>query len=175
MDTSELLKHGLEHGHVKDLDTAPPPSLLLKLSERSGVELGQLRHMSLAGWVPWLLDSLDDNLPDALRTYALQFSVLLPRGDRKLRPIWRWRAWLSTWMSICTLHRACPVCIDSSADQALLLAWELPLMLSCPLHGCLLETYRAPQGALGTGKTQIVHHARPKMRLWRWIAALGRH
>ncbi|MEO6319122.1 MAG: recombinase family protein, partial [Polaromonas sp.] len=39
------------------------------------------------------------------------------------------------------IRRACPLCLNDPANQAVLLAWKLPLMLSCPLHGCWLESY----------------------------------
>ena len=139
MDMIDLLEHdlGLGLGQVDDLDTAPPLSLLTALSRRSGIELDQLRCMSFAGWVPWLLDSLDDRVPSVLEIYTFQFSVLLPRRNRKTRSITRWRAWLPSQPS----RRACPICLNDPASQAVLLAWKLPLMLSCPLHGCWLESY----------------------------------
>lgn len=57
MDMLDLLEHDLGHGQADDLDTAPPLALLTMLSQRSGIELDRLRGMSVAGWVPWLLDS----------------------------------------------------------------------------------------------------------------------
>ncbi|MCB8748983.1 TniQ family protein [Rhodoferax sp. U2-2l] len=137
MEVSELLEHDLGHGQVDDLDTAPPLALLAMLSQRSGIELDRLRGMSFAGWVPWLLDSLDDQIPDALETYAFQLSVLLPKLRRKTRSITSWRAWLPSQ----SIYRACPLCLNDPGNQAILLAWKLPLMLSCPLHGCWLESY----------------------------------
>jgi hypothetical protein len=137
MEVSELLEHDLGHGQVDDLDTAPPLALLAMLSQRSGIEPDRLRCMSFAGWVPWLLDSLDDQIPDALETYAFQLSVLLPKLRRRTRSITSWRAWLPSQ----PIHRACPLCLNDPANQAVLLAWKLPLMLSCPLHGCWLESY----------------------------------
>jgi hypothetical protein len=137
MDGRDLLENDLGHGQVDDLDSAPPLSLLTALSQRSGIELDRLRGMTLAGWVPWLLDSLDDQLPAALETYAFQFSVLLPKRNRKTRSITNWRAWLPGQ----SIHRACPFCLNDPANPAVLLAWKLPLMLSCPLHGCWLEPY----------------------------------
>ena len=137
MEVPDLLEHDLGHGQVDDLDTAPPLSLLAMLSQRSGIEPDRLRCMSFAGWVPWLLDSLDSRIPDALETYAFQFSVLLPKRTRKTRSIASWRAWLPSQ----PIHRACPLCLNESGDQAVLLAWKLPLMLSCPQHGCWLESY----------------------------------
>jgi hypothetical protein len=146
MDARDLLEHDLGHGQVDDLDTAPPMSLLTALSQRSGVELDRLWCMSFAGWAPWLLDSLDDLVPSALETYAFQFSVLLPKRFRKTRSVTRWRAWLPSQ----PIRRACPLCLRDPADQAILLVWKLPLMLSCPLHGCWLESYwGTPGGFLG--------------------------
>lgn len=142
MDLYDLLEHDLGHGQLDDLDTAPPPALLTILSQRSGIELERLRCMSFAGWVPWLLDSLDSRIPDALETYAFQFSVLLPKRNRKTRSITSWRAWLPSQ----PIHRACPLCLNDSVDQAVLLAWKLPLMLSCPQHGCWLESYSGVPG-----------------------------
>lgn len=137
MDVRDLLEHDLGHGQVDDLDTAPPLSLLTALSQRSGIDLDRLRGMSFAGWVPWLLDSLNDSVPAALETYVFQFSVLLPKRNRKTRSIMCWRAWLPSQ----PIHRACPLCLNDPANQAVLLVWKLPLMLSCPLHGCWLESY----------------------------------
>lgn len=116
MGTHDLLEHDLGHGYVDDLDTAPPLSLLTVLSRRSGIALDQLRSMSFAGWVPWLLDSLDDQTPAALETYVLQFSVLLPEYTRKTRLITNWRAWLPVQPS----NRACPLCLGDHANQAVL-------------------------------------------------------
>jgi len=148
MDILDLLEHDLGHGQIDDLDTAPPLSLLTALSRRSGIELDRLRCMSIAGWVPWLLDSLDDRVPAALETYAFQFSVLLPRRNRKTRSITSWRAWLPSQPN----RRACPLCLNDPENQAVLLAWKLPLMLSCPVHGCWLESYWGMPGrVLGWG------------------------
>ncbi|MDN5935116.1 MAG: TniQ family protein [Nitrosospira sp.] len=137
MDTHDLLEHDLGHGQTDELDTVPPMLLLAVLSQRSGIELDRLRCMSFAGWVPWLLDSLDDSMPSALETYAFQFSILLPKRSRKTRSSTSWRAWLPSQ----PIRRACPLCLNDPANQAVLLAWKLPLMLSCPLHGCWLESY----------------------------------
>ena len=140
MDVRELLEHDLGHGQIDDLDTAPPISLLMALARRSGIDLDRLRCMSFAGWTPWLLDSLDDAVPSALETYAFQLSVLLPKRNRQLRSITSWRAWL-TVLPVQPLHRACPRCIHDWPEHALPLMWQLPLLLSCPKHGCWLESY----------------------------------
>lgn len=140
MDVHELLEGDLAHGQVDDLDTAPPIPLLIALAQRSGIELDRLRCMSFAGWTPWLLDSLDKAVPSALETYVFQLSVVLPkecRKTQKTRSITSWRAWLPMH----PMRRACPRCIHDSTERALLLMWQLPLLLSCPTHGCWLEPY----------------------------------
>ncbi len=137
MDMRELLEHDLCYAQIDNLDTAPPIPLLLAVAQRSGIDLHHLRSMSLGGWTPWLLDSLDDTVPSALETYVGQLSVLLPKGSRKFRSITSWRAWLPMQ----PLRRACPRCIGDSTVHVLLLMWQLPLMLSCPKHACLLEPY----------------------------------
>lgn len=142
MDVHDLLAHEFGHCQVDDLDGAPPLSLLTTLAQRSGIELDRLRCMNLAGWVPWLLDSFDDQLPEALETYAFQLSVLLPKLRRRARFITSWRAWLPSQ----PIHRACPRCLNDPENPVILLAWKLPLMLSCPLHGCWLESYWGVSG-----------------------------
>ena len=137
MDMNHLLKHDLAHDQIDNLDIAPPTSLLTALSRRSGIGLDQLRCMSFSGWVPRLFDSLDNNIPAALEAYAFQLSVLLPRGRRRTRSLTKWCAWRTSK----PIQRACPLCLSDPADQAVRLAWKLPLMLSCPLHGCWLESY----------------------------------
>ncbi len=122
--------------------------------------------MSFAGWVPWLLDSLDDQIPDALETYAFQLSVLLPRLRRKTRSITSWRAWLPSQ----PINRACPLCLSDPENQAVLLAWKLPLMLSCPLHGCWLESYWGVRGGFSAGRTPTPNRAPPATRLRRWTS-----
>lgn len=137
LDMRLLLEHDLGHGRIDDLDSSPPPALLTLLAQRSGIELDRLRCMSLAGWVPWLLDSLDDSIPSSLDTYAFQFSVLLPKKRRKKRSVSKWCAWISPQ----PIKRACPLCLNDPDNHVLLLAWTLPLMLSCPVHGCWLESF----------------------------------
>ncbi len=137
MDIRILLEHDLGHDCLNDLDSSPPETLLSLLAQRSGIELDRLRCMSLAGWVPWLFDSLDNSISSSLDTYVFQFSVLLQKKRRKKRSISKWCAWIPPKL----VKRACPLCLDNPDNYFLLLAWKLPLMVSCPVHGCLLEPY----------------------------------
>jgi hypothetical protein len=136
MDMLDLLEHDLGHGQVDDLDTAPPLALLTMLSQRSGIELDRLRGMSFAGWVPWLLDSLDDRIQPPWKPMRSSSRYCCRSASARRDPS---RAG-APGCPARSIHRACPLCLNPT-DQAVLLAWKLPLMLSCPLHGCWLESY----------------------------------
>lgn len=138
MGLSELLEHdlGYDAANGDDLDIDPPLALLDLIARRSGVDLNRLREMSLAGWTPWLQDSLSAD-PAAFDTYVHQLSVLLPPGRRRKQANSPWLAWRTGK----PMPRACPVCLEDPVRRGLLLMWGLPLMLSCPDHDCMLEPY----------------------------------
>ena len=132
----ELLEHGLGHRELSDpeLDLNPPRDLLEELAKRTGLDQHRVDAMTMAGWVPWLFDSLDP-APDAYETYVHQLSVLMPP---KRRNIYTPRKWLP-WLSETGTRRGCPDCLESR--PTLLLFWQVPLMASCPVHGRRVETY----------------------------------
>ncbi len=120
----------------------PPPGLIEVLEERTGVAPDRLRQMSVAGWVPWLLDDTGP-VPDGFETYARQLSVLCLAGNRKTRIVSSWRPWLTDQMS----PRACPECVAAKpSPQPYQLLWEIPIVSSCPAHGCWLEATNAGRG-----------------------------
>lgn len=155
MTVPDLLVHGLDDSHTTepDLDLDPSPDLLQALTERTGVDPTRLRAMSLAGWTPWLVDSLEPS-PTAFDTYVHQFSVLLPPGKRSKHRVGTWRAWIADQ----PVQRACPVCLADPDRQGLLLMWRLPLLLSCPDHGCVLEPCLGFPGLL----MWVGNHQRPR-------------
>lgn len=127
------LGHAL--GPPGHLDTCQPAGLARELAHRTGVDVYRIQRMSFSGWTPWLIDQMDPD-PEAFRTYTRQFSVLLPEGKRRPRVIPIWLAWLPSRPAF----RACPLCITTSTPPyPYQLLWLLPLTLSCPFHGCLLE------------------------------------
>lgn len=136
MSLRNLLDSALEGREVNedDLDLSLSPALLRKLVRLTGVPPETLSRMSLVGWTPWLTDSVHAE-PAPFDTYVNQFSVLLAPGRRPPRTVAGWRAWIPSK----PLIRACPHCLNDPSRQGLLLAWKLPLLLSCPEHGCLLE------------------------------------
>lgn len=136
---AELLVHDLGYASTMDLDIDPPVDLLAIIANRSVVLLDRVRIMSMAGWMPWLMDRLnrDEYDPSAFEVYAQQFSVLIPRESRPPRSPPGWLA----WMPLGTRYRACPLCLKVAETPPLMLMWQIPLMLSCPRHGCLLKDY----------------------------------
>ena len=148
MSVDDLLRHnlaapGADLPDQQTLDLDPPPWLLPALAERTGTPLDRLRQLTIAGWVPWLLDSLDpEPVPGAaFDTYVRQDSVLLTTRERPGRQVPGWRAWLPTDSKRRPLRRACPTCQGAAAAGTFgfTLVSQLPLTLSCPKHRCRLE------------------------------------
>lgn len=146
MEMLDLVKHGLGHDHDLDpakhdtacdhLDSDPPEMLVLRLAQHTGVDPDRIREMTLAGWAPWLYDSLHPS-PAGFDVYVRQFSVLLnPHNRGKHQPKGPWRAWQSDR----PVRRGCPQCLGEPGCGVQLI-WQLPLMLSCPKHGCLLQPF----------------------------------
>lgn len=115
------------------LDKDPPTALLTTLAESTGIPIPRLRLLTIAGWVPWLLDSLTGDSQAMFETYIRAHSVLLAPGEIPHRTVGVWRPWLP----IQPLRRICPVCARNP-DHAIELTAHLPLMSSCITHGCRL-------------------------------------
>lgn len=125
LSIDDLLRHdlaapGVDPPDPQTLDLDPPPWLLSALAERTGVHLDRLRQMTIAGWVPWLLDPLEpETVPGAaFDTYVRQDSVLLTAKERPRRQVPGWRAWLPTSPTRGPLRRACPTCQSTAAEEA---------------------------------------------------------
>ena len=149
MGADELVRHDLTPpgapalGPIRSLDMEVPSELIATLAERTGVPEQRLRRMTVAGWVPWLLDSLQPEPSPgvAFETYVRQDSVLLTFKERPHREVTNWQAWLPLNSKNRPISRACPTCVEpatSGAFQLPLIA-QLPLTLTCPQHGCRLE------------------------------------
>lgn len=144
MGKVELLQHGfgLNYGvedvlHDKGLpsmDIEAPNGLIAGLSERTGVSSDRIRAMTLAGWAPWLLDSVQPKA-GAFHNYVHRSSVMLGPRSRAKTMDEEWRAWVPDH----PIKRACPDCLADPERQGLLLMWQLPIMLSCPIHNRLLQ------------------------------------
>lgn len=144
MQVGELLGHNLGLVDLEVpalLDWDPPAVMLAALAERTGVELARVRATTLAGWVPWLVDSLTvekHRTQEVLDTYVGENPVLLEPGAAPGHQVHRWRGWRGVWLSGPILNRVCPLCA-SDPERGTALVWSLPLMIGCAEHGCRLE------------------------------------
>ncbi|NKY59223.1 TniQ family protein [Nocardia flavorosea] len=123
------------------LDEDPPPAVFTALAERTGVLAGQVRAMTLPGWVPWLFDAYplpERDATDGFYTYVRQYSVLLAPGEAPRFEVTR-RRWRGPWIPQHPVRRSCPQCA-AGPDPARALTWQLPLTVSCLQHHCRLTT-----------------------------------
>jgi hypothetical protein len=106
------ISYELDQGSAELLDLDPGESVLLAISERTGVAPVELRLMTIAGWVPWLLDTLETSDSTAFETYVRQDSVLLaPTNAPRRQVVSRWRPWLPAE----AMTRDCPACRSDPA------------------------------------------------------------
>jgi hypothetical protein len=143
----DLLRHNLGPASAlpgdpaaADLDWDPPAAVLAALDERTGAGLPELQRMTIAGWVPWLLDTLEPGGQVAFDTYVRQHSVLLAPGEAGRNGVPQWRPWIAAHPAARRAgRRVCPVCWTEPGRGVALTA-RLPIMLSCGEHGCRLES-----------------------------------
>jgi hypothetical protein len=125
------------------LDVDPPPAVLAALAERTGVPVDRLQAMTLAGWVPCLVDELPPvtarRVVQTFHNYVRGNPVLFPLGEAGTpAPDGYLRDWRGPWQPSKPLIRTCPVCL-TEPGRGRDLMWRLPLLLGCGVHGCYLE------------------------------------
>lgn len=145
MQVEELLRHNLGLVDLQVtalLDWDPLAAMLAALAERTGVDLMRVRATTLAGWVPWLFDSLPPaglhQAQEVFDSYVHENSVLLAPGLAGKHTVHRWKTWRTVWLPTTVLDRVCPVCAGDPG-RGTALVWSLPLMIGCVEHGCRLE------------------------------------
>jgi TniQ len=157
LTVSDLLTRNLGQGGAvapELIDSDPPAWMLAALAERTGTSLAQLHAMTLAGWVPWLMDTLHMQPWDAQETfdtYIRQNSVLLAAGEAGHHRVTGPKRWAGPWWPARPVRRVCLACAED-ADPRRALAWELPLTASCHEHGCRLEDSREVAVAAAHGE-----------------------
>ena len=79
MTQDEFFQYALDTEPLADhrLDRQPPRHLVDDLSGRTGVPPARIWAMTLVGYVPWLIDTLDTTDAACLHTYATQYQTLL--------------------------------------------------------------------------------------------------
>ena len=127
---------------LDDLTIAMPARLARRLAARTGTPTRRIRRTCLAGYRPGLIGT-----PLAHNQYAAytqQYSILPAPGTRRYRRLYGWLAWLPT-DGILT-SQSCPSCLpkDTAPPHAYLLAWAIPILLTCPIHRCRLVSAADP-------------------------------
>jgi hypothetical protein len=131
------------------LDRQPPESLVQTLAVRTGVPPERIWAMTLAGYVPWIIDTLDPDDADCLSTYATQYQTLLSRQTPRMAKGRSNRKtdrddlpWLGETKT--SDQALCSACLRRDRVPYLRLFWRLSLMGSCPIHGCVLTPVSWP-------------------------------
>lgn len=145
---------GIERPDIELVDFWPSASLIQKLAERSGVAAGRIRAMTMAAYVPYLVDSLAPR-GDIFPAYCCQFGAF-ESPTLRVRPVraaW-WLPWISGDLADGKMI-GCVDCLRSDRQRFGRLHWRASWMASCPKHGVLLQAaspaeqseYPVPQGA----------------------------
>ena len=167
LSTRQLLLHNLGPASAlagaaitADLDFDPPPAVLQAVADRTGTAVADLHMMTIAGWVPWLTESLDPaDGQDMFDNYVRGDSVLLYPGEAGANIVARWLPWLSAHdKTRRPADRLCPVCA-ADPERGIPLFGTIPLMLSCAPHGCLLELGTSVRIGLALGEPVAVRPA----------------
>src|SRR5690606_14052521 len=110
--------------------------LLYGLSKRTGFDWNTIRSMTAHGYVPLLIDTLDNGNGEIFNEYISQFTVLIQKAHRLQR-----RVLQIPWLNITRVPtlKGCPDCVNKDAAPYLRLYWQLLWMSSCPKHGIFLE------------------------------------
>ncbi len=148
LSTGELLSNALSIKFIRNhlIDYDPPDELIMKLSTYTGVNEASIRAMTLQGYVPWIIDTLDINNSECLRNYATQYRTLLPpkikwmsSGVRKRykKKITYCRPWIAEPYG--KEYLFCAQCIRTDSIPYDRIFWRLCMMASCHIHGCLLD------------------------------------
>lgn len=129
---------GIKRPDIELVDFWPSASLIQKLAERTGVTADRIRAMTMAAYVPYLVDSLASR-GDIFPTYCCQFGVLENPvlRVRSLQAAW-WLPWISGDLADGKMI-GCVDCLRSDRHRFGRLHWRASWMASCPKHGILLQ------------------------------------
>jgi hypothetical protein len=121
--------------------------LVNTLATRTGIHEKSIRAMTLQGYVPWIIDTLDVNNSECLKNYATQYRTLLSpkikwissgiRRRYKKKITYRLPWILEPYGKEYSL---CVECLRTDLIPYDRIFWRLGIMASCPIHQCLLDS-----------------------------------
>jgi len=117
------------------LDFDPPEPVILILAEKTGQDFAVVRNLTVRGYVPSLLDTLDA-ARDGMADYTHALALLLPMDHRPVR-----HPHVLPWYSFHRFRqpRGCRDCLAETTVPYLRLHWRFSWTLSCPIHKRILE------------------------------------
>ncbi|MBA3995374.1 MAG: hypothetical protein C0469_17790 [Cyanobacteria bacterium DS2.3.42] len=116
----DLLRLSLECQGLQrnQLDMRPPEELIAAISLRTGLKQESIRKTTLTGMLPFLFEYSDG---ERFLRGGLSEGIPWFRKNEKEQVT------------------ACRLCLEDYPEAALLLPWRLTIILSCPIHGLMLE------------------------------------
>ncbi|WP_133676387.1 TniQ family protein [Aquamicrobium defluvii] len=129
---------GINRPDIELADFWPSAPLIQKLAERTGVAIGRIRAMTMAAYVPYLVDSLSPR-GDIFPAYCCQFGIF-ENPALRVRPARAasWLPWISGDLADGKMI-GCIECLRSDRQRFGRLHWRASWMASCPKHGVLLQ------------------------------------
>ncbi len=127
----DLLRWGLGFQGLQTswLDRSPPDQLVTAISARTGVMLETVYKATLAGRLPFLFDYSECEDTRSTSTSSIRhLRSGLSAGIPWFRKPQRGQV------------TACRLCFEKYPDAGFLLPWRLAILLSCPIHGLMLES-----------------------------------
>lgn len=129
---------GIKRLDISFVDYWPSAALIRKLAERTGVAVSRIRAMTMAVYVPYLLDSLGPRT-DLFSTYCCQFGAFENPALRvRTPPDAGWLPWLSGNLTAGKMI-GCVYCLQNDRHRFGRLHWRANWMASCPEHGVVLQ------------------------------------
>jgi hypothetical protein len=130
LTVKELVREELDFPELKanKLDMKAPDELISALSARTGIPQDRIKRTTLAGVLPFLFeDSQSDQVSCETCSVLWEPSSFYNGYVTNLVP------WFRSRMKICRL------CYSDFPNTGVMLSWGLNLVLSCPIHGLMLE------------------------------------
>lgn len=148
LSAGELLRNTLSIKPIRNhlIDRDPPNDLIIKLAACTGVHETSIRAMTLQGYVPWIIDTLNIYDSECLKLYASQYRILLPSNIKWMSSGIRKRykkriTYCLPWI-VEPYGKEYPLCVECLRTDLIpyeRIFWRLGIMASCPIHRCLLD------------------------------------
>lgn len=128
---------GFSEVKERDLNRAVPAELVAAIATKTGMPVITIERTTFAGNLPFL-DGLV--FTDPVREDAANCSVLFESPNPAPGSLSKLRQWFRKEYII--KINGCRQCLADYSNGAILLGWGLKVVLSCPIHGLMIEFAR---------------------------------